>query len=189
MRVFSRWLNESKLSYDKNDVSDILRILEPFVYTKRNYHEELIENIYYGMKDAVKNYFEPYDEPYEILVSKMYSIEDNSLRKRVAELVSSYGEMKKGYYRLESMVQSILNSVKIGDSKYLAAKKLLNMTKKVMYYSITMLGYEGNFFKPTTEEEIEKQIKRNQGTIRLKGVVDLYVDFKNDKVVKVYFKL
>ena len=122
MLGFYEWLNEAKLSYDKNNVYDLIGIIETITDLNENYIEDLVDDIYSGKKDAVKKYFSKYDEPLRLLKTKLSSLSPME-KKMTLQKISSFEEIRKGYYKFETSINYILTTVKIGESKDTAIKK------------------------------------------------------------------
>ena len=113
-----------------------------------NYIDDLVNDIYDGKKNAVKDYFAKSDKAYKVV----------KLAKIDPELVQRYETFRKGYDELEKVVQSILNCVKIGESQDTAIKKLAKMTETVKYFSLEKMKYNGKYFDPMSEEDILDEI-------------------------------
>ena len=190
MRIFNEWLTESKLMYDKNNVYDLIGVFETITDIQDHYIDELVNDIYYKKKDAVKKYFSKFDEPLKLLKSKLSSISNPIEKKNAMKAIESFKEIKKGYFEFEKNLKDILNVVKVGESKETAIKKLVNMTKTAKYYSLSELKYSGTYFDEYSEYDIEKMIFLHDGLAKFNGsTFDLYVKFNENtnKVEKVYF--
>ena len=95
--------------------------------------------------------------------------------------VSDFTKMKEQYEKRKSdfdIDDKCFNLVKIGDKQEDAIKKLVNgLNDKEI----------NKRFDKESEESILDQIERFKGTVVINGGTDLYIQFKDGKVVKKYF--
>ena len=103
------------------------------------------------------------------------------------ELLKKYDKAVIGYKKAEKMYKEIFSYLKIGEPIKSSVKKVAQMTSKVKFYYLRKLSYSGTFFDVYSEEDILRQIEEYNGTVKLNGVSDLYVVYKNGKLERYHF--
>ena len=138
---------------------------------------ELDMDFFAGKTNVVKKYFDKYNNAYNIL--KNTNVEAN--------LVRQYEVVRDGYEKRELVIRDILNCVKVGESQDSAVKKLAKLTKTLKHFDIPKSAYTINFFDVNTEDEILQQINMYNGHVKLFGMMDFNIVFKDGKVKQFYF--
>lgn len=201
MKTFSEWINEA---YRENPELEITgkghaALSHLYQVTKRshNYIDDLQMDIYDNKKGVVDKFFSKYDdsvkdlesvvdkwpvgnEPHEQLLRKKE-------KKNIEETIKQYYAIKDGYKKFEEVIQKIFKTIKIGETQEKALPKIAKMTKEIKYFSVDKLQYNGHFFEEYTVEDLENQIERFHGAIKLNAPLDFYIIFKDGKVSRTYF--
>ena len=111
-----------------------------------------------------------------------YGINEKDFRKQL-DKAKKILEM---YINKNIAIQDIMTCVKPGESAKTAVKKLCKMTKTAKWINgENFKAYD--FFDEYTPEDIFAQIEKFNGTVKLNGAIDTYIQFENGKVESVYF--
>lgn len=188
MILFSEFLIEADkkgyIEFEKN-----AEIIHKFVETRKSYNRPLMGKLING--ESLKPIFKEYDKCAKIMQNFIDSINNNDLVsfKVAAEAgkyeLKHYETLKANYEKLEEMYYQIFNVVKVGDNIKIAVKKLYKLSNSLKYFNIFSGQYENLYFNKTSEEELLK--KAVTGQCILKGINNLIITFKNNKVIKIGF--
>lgn len=188
MRIFKRFLSEADSISQKSYYKSFNAL---YSITDRRYNEvEEWNSLIYDGKSIDKE-LKKYDEIANTLASIIDKAgTDEKLIidvKGSKKLLSNYERLKNGYIKYQKPFVTIFSTVKVGMDMKKAIPLLSRLTKELMYFNLEANKVTTTFFDHYTESEIKDEIEKFDGSLKLRGAMDLYVKFINGKVAEITF--
>lgn len=149
--------------------------------------------------DILKTFYKfakPYIERLNLLTDIIDTVK--KLDKRIeteANFTAGFGINQKNIYRLQnafhyyvnffSALDEVFNYINIGDDQEKAIPQIVKLAKSIK--GVSQYGRSGTFYDAITEKDILKQIEDFKGVVRVNGSLDMYVQFRDGKILRIYW--
>lgn len=195
MKTFRDYISEENVSNKREEniyvkFLDLYNDLTP-VYDDIQYGSiDIFEKKLYDSENIAKDLdeYEKLLNKVEELASKLY--DDKKYSSQMIYVKKNLEAAKRnidGYRIKNDIIQTILDTVRIGDTIEEVTPKISKMTKELKSYDVVNKKYAGKFFDYYSEHDIMDEFSKF-GCLKLHGEMDLYVTFDEDRIVNVYYE-
>ena len=179
MKTFKRFLIEAKENLAPRDIDikfcdyyrNVFNVASLDFYTWEKIYKDINKN-----KFKKETYFKEYDKQLKFIEDniKKYPYGLSYSASEVNDVKTDYERAKRNYI----IDFTLFDSIKVGEIQEDAIKKLSKMLDNKDI---------SKRFDPMSENEILYEIEKFKGQVKVRGAVDLYINFKDGKVVSKEF--